>query len=379
VNSPGWRPIWGPLAFDVALAVAVVVPFYSASMGKGGIAGLVDRSAYPAVLIEAIHVAVAPFLIARRTAPLASATGVCLLTALNPSPAALVSAYAAAAYVTSPRRSWTVIAGLALAFAQPWDYGLGVEAAGLAAMVFVPALLGMYVGAQHRHTRALAEQEQAAIADEARTQERARLAAEMHDVITHRVSLMVLQAGALRTRAPDDAVRQAAEELRLIGCQALEELRGLVGVLRSHEQSRPTPAPEAVVLDVADLVGESRAAGVLIELHTDGSARPVSEVIARTAYRVVQEALTNVHKHAPGAQVDVTIRHQNERLQVTVSNTCPTREVEIALDGDGTGLSGLRRRVHLVGGDLVAGPSQDGGFQLDADLPASPSVVSWSQ
>lgn len=377
MHAPGWRPVWGPMAFDVALAL-VVFALYENSMGKGGAAGLIDRGSFPAGLVQAIHGAAAVFLVPRRRAPLLSALGVCVLTLLSPSVAAPVSAYAAGAYVTGRRRAWTVIAGLAVGFAQPWDYPDPLESAGLAAIVLAPAVLGMYVGARHRHAQALAEQSrsgQEALAEQARLHERARIAAEMHDVVTHRVSLMVLQAGALRTSAPDEAVRRAAEDLRLMGCQTLEELRDLVGVLRSHEQIGTALAAQPAVLDVSDLVAESRSAGFEVQLHTDGAAPAVSPVVVRAAYRVVQEALTNVHKHAPGAVVDVEVRYPTDRVLVTVRNTAATRDAELTLDGDGTGLAGLGKRLELAGGTLRAGPTPDGGFQVAADLPAFPGTT----
>ncbi|HEX8627646.1 MAG TPA: histidine kinase [Catenuloplanes sp.] len=363
------------MAFDVTLAL-VVLAFYETSMGKGGAAGLVDRGSFPVILVQVIHGAAAVFLAPRRRAPFLSGLCVAGLTLLSPSVAAPVSAYAVGAYVTGRRRAWVLIAALAVGFAQPWDYPDALEIAGLASMVLAPAVLGMYVGARHRHARALAEQarsEQEALAERARLQERARIAGEMHDVVTHRVSLMVLQAGALRASAPDEAVRRAAEDLRLIGCQTLEELRDLVGVLRSQEQIGTALAAQPAVLDVSELVAESRSAGIEVELHTDGKAEAVSPVIVRAAYRVVQEALTNVHKHAPGARVDVDVRYPHDRVRVTVLNTAPTREAEIALDGAGTGLTGLRKRLELVGGTLLAGPHSDGGFQVAADLPAFPT------
>jgi signal transduction histidine kinase len=363
------------MAFDIALAT-VVFAFYENSMGRGGAAGLIDRGSFPAGVVSVIHAAAAVFLVPRRRMPFVSALGVCVLTLLSPSIAAPVSAYAAGAYVTDRRRAWPLIAGLAVSFAQPWDYPDMLEVAGLASIVLAPAVLGTYVGARHRHAQALAEQarsEQQALAEQTRMQERARIAGEMHDVVTHRVSLMVLQAGALRTSTSDEAVRRAAEDLRLIGCQTLEELRDLVGVLRSQEQIGTALAAQPAALDVSDLVAESRSAGIEIDLHTDDTTTAVSPVVVRAAYRIVQEALTNVHKHAPGAQVEVQVRHPADRVRVTVRNTPATRVPEIVLEGDGTGLAGLRKRVELVGGTLVTGPREDGGFQVSADLPAFPT------
>jgi signal transduction histidine kinase len=362
------------MAFDIALALAVFA-FYQTSMGEGGSAGLVDRGSFPVGLVQVIHGGAALLLVLRRRAPVVSALGVCVLTLLSPSVAAPVSAYAVGAYVPDRRRAWPLLAGLAVAFAQPWDYYPDLlEGPSLASIVLAPAVLGMYVGAQHRHASAMAEQARQEQEARARLKERARIAGEMHDVVTHRVSLMVLQAGALQSSTTDESVRRAADDLRLVGCQTLEELRDLVGVLRSQDQIGVALAVGPTMLDVSDLVTESRSAGVEVDLHTRG-ARAVSPVTARTAYRVVQEALTNVHKHAPGAQVGVEVNYPPDRVQVTVRNTAATRTAEITLNGVGTGLAGLDKRVELVGGTLLAGPRADGGFEVSADLPGFPPTV----
>ncbi|MEV4641234.1 histidine kinase [Actinoplanes sp. NPDC049548] len=372
----GWRPAWGPAAFDIALALGVAT-LYELQMGKGGVAGLVDRSSWPLGLIQSLHALAAFALAARRLAPFASAAGVGVLTLLSPTVAALVAAYSAGAYVAGRRRAWVVITGLAVAFAQPWDYLPDVgEVAGLASMVVAAGMLGTYVGARHRHARELAMQarrEQETLAERARAEERTRIAGEMHDLITHRVSLMVLQAGALRTSTADESVRRIAEELRRAGCQTLEELRDLVGVLRAEDQIGTAPAAVPVVPDMSDLVATSRAAGVPVEAHVVGAAAAVSPVIARAAHRVAQEALTNVHKHAPGARVCVEVRHGDGRVRVAVRNTRAVPNPDIRRDGPGTGLAGLRTRVELLGGEFRAGPDPDGGFEVVADLPAVPA------
>src|SRR5690606_26893097 len=149
--------------------------------------------------------------------------------------------------------------------------------------------------------------------ERARAEERARLASEMHDVVTHRVSLMVLQAGALGVTARDEETRVAAEELRSAGCQALDELRDLVGVLQATpgeaEDSGAVGAGGSVAtLDLSHLVAESESVGASVELVEEGDAARMSPVVARTAYRIVQEALTNVRKHAPGADARVRVR-----------------------------------------------------------------------
>jgi signal transduction histidine kinase len=218
-----------------------------------------------------------------------------------------------------------------------------------------------------------AEREQQLLAAQARAEERARLAGEMHDVVTHRVSLMVLQAGALRVTAPDEPTRKAAEELRAAGCRALDELRDLVGILRTTPDGGRTPQEaHPSTAELAMLAAESTAVGLATDLVEDGDPQLASPVVGRTVYRIVQEALTNARKHAPGARVRVRVRYDPANVRVTIRNTPPTRPVDAGLigTGSGLGLAGLGRRVELVGGTLHAGPAPDGGFLVEATLPS---------
>ncbi|WP_344907681.1 sensor histidine kinase [Actinomadura meridiana] len=244
------------------------------------------------------------------------------------------------------------------------------------AVVVIAALIGMYVAARRRVVQGLteraerAETERHLLAERARAEERARLAAEMHDVVAHRVTLMVLQAGALRVRAPDEATRAAAEELRGTGCQALDELRDVVGLLRRGPGAGPA-ADSGPLPDLSALVAESAAVGVPVELAEHGDPPPASPAVGRTAYRVVQEALTNARKHAPGAAVHVDVRYRIDGVTLIVRNAAASGEpdAELAASGSGMGLAGLRERVELIGGTFTAGPHLD-GFRVEAALPA---------
>jgi signal transduction histidine kinase len=235
-------------------------------------------------------------------------------------------------------------------------------------------LLALYFTARHEVLQGLrdraerAEQERYLLAGQARAEERARLAGEMHDVVTHRVSLMVLQAGALGITATDEATRQAAEELRAAGCQALDELRDLVGILRTEPESDPTPSTSGLPA----LIAESTAVGTPAELTEDGDPALASPVVGRTVYRIVREALTNARKHAPGAHVFVQIGYRESQVRVVVSNGPAARSAgrELSATGSGVGLAGLRQRVELMHGTLRAGPAAGGGFRVEAVLPA---------
>jgi signal transduction histidine kinase len=213
-----------------------------------------------------------------------------------------------------------------------------------------------------------AERERYLLAEQARADERARLAGEMHDVVTHRVSLMVLQAGALGITATDQATRQAAEELRTAGCQALDELRDLVGILRTEPNGDQTPSTSGIPA----LVAESASVGTPAELAEEGDPALASPVVGRTAYRIVREALTNARKHAPGAPALVQISYGESQVSLVVSNGPPPRrsDSELTATGSGLGLANLRQRIELVHGTLRAGPTPAGGFCLEATLPA---------
>ncbi|MEU9991414.1 histidine kinase [Streptomyces sp. NPDC048045] len=285
----------------------------------------------------------------------------------------LPAAYGPLFYQRNRRTAYLALAAFTLVVMRPWEPSVTNMTIGLLRTAVGP-LLALYFDARRRLMRALveraerAERERHLLAEQARAEERARLAGEMHDVVTHRVSLMVLQAGALRVTAPDEATRRAAEELRAAGCQALEELRDLVGILRTAPEGDRTPS----VAGFADLIAESAAVGTLAELIEEGDPALASPVVGRTAYRVLREALTNVRKHAPGARVNVRVEYGSAQVRLTVHNTPPTGRPRSGLAGTGSGLgiAHLRQRIELVHGTLRAGPCSDGGFSLEATLPA---------
>lgn len=255
-------------AADAGLAGVVTVLSATSFFGHGAGVVSIDVSEPGGLLV---HIASGLALAWRRRAPFPTAVAIAFLAVLNPSIATLFGAYATAAYVDR-RRAFAVIAVLVLAII-PW-YNLDVwNASGATSMVLVPALAGLYVSSRRGLTAIRAEQadrEQELLFERIRREERDRIAGEMHDVVTHRVSLMVLQAGALQAKAPDETVRSAAADLRAVGVKALEELRDLVGILHSERQigsaARTGPGP----LDVTDLITESRTAGVQVDFVPTG-------------------------------------------------------------------------------------------------------------
>ncbi|MCC2278450.1 MULTISPECIES: sensor histidine kinase [Streptomyces] len=269
-----------------------------------------------------------------------------------------------------------------------------------------PVLLGLYVGARRRLVESLRERadglerELSLLADRAeeraewaRNEERTRIAREMHDVVAHRVSLMVVHAAALQAVAlkdPEKASRNAAL-VGDMGRQALTELRSMLGVLRTASDTAPAvePAPEPERLaavaaaasarvkaaeagpsleELADLVEQSRAAGMAVELSLEGEERPYTAPVESTAYRVVQEALTNVHKHAPGAKAVVRVAHREAEVALQIENG-PSDGPGPGLPSGGNGLIGMRERVAALGGVFVSGPTDAGGFRVSAVIP----------
>ncbi|HEX3361001.1 MAG TPA: histidine kinase [Solirubrobacterales bacterium] len=206
-------------------------------------------------------------------------------------------------------------------------------------------------------------------ADQARAAERERIAREMHDVLAHRISLLSLHAGALEYRpdAPPEEIAATAGVVREAAAAALEELRDVIGVLREGTEGESRP-PQPRLADLPALIEESRVAGMRIEAELD--LPEAGGPIGRTAYRVVQEGLTNARKHAPGVLVSVKVTAAAETLRIEIRNPAPlSPPPAAALPGAGSGLIGLGERVQLADGVLRHEWDDAGGFVLIAMLP----------
>ncbi|MEW1951825.1 histidine kinase [Terrabacter sp. NPDC080008] len=242
------------------------------------------------------------------------------------------------------------------------------------------------------HERALtAEREQAMRVVQAQVAERARIAREMHDVLAHRISLVAMHSGALayRTDLTPEQVAETAEIVRASANRALTELRAVLGVLRdvpgpgASEHGSPE-APQPTLDDLDTVVAEARSAGTTVHLERSGDLDAVPEQVSRSAYRIVQEGLTNARKHAAGAAVRVSVSTapgggpDDEAVQVTLRNAVPRHDARAAEGirpeptvGSGLGLLGLTERAVLAGGELTYGPDRAGDFVLRARLPWS--------
>lgn len=216
-----------------------------------------------------------------------------------------------------------------------------------------------------------AETEAQLRAEQAQRLAREAIAREMHDVLAHRISLVALHAGALEVRPdlPVEQVRESAALLRTTAHQALEELRGAIGVLRGKADEEAPSVPQPTLHDIPRLVEQTRQAGAKIDFDMDVTGE-TSAALGRDAYRIVQEALTNAAKHAPGAPATVRVTGgPGEGVSVSVRNARPVPVGAAAVPGAGSGLIGLRERVDLAGGTLRHGPDERGEFVVSASLP----------
>ncbi|MFF7385363.1 histidine kinase [Streptomyces griseoluteus] len=267
--------------------------------------------------------------------------------------------------------------------------GLGQVA--LAVFQTVPFALAWVLGDSMRTRRAYfaqleeraarLEKEREAQAKVAVAAERARIARELHDVVAHNVSVMVVQAdGAayVLDAAPDQA-RQALETISSTGRQALAEMRRLLGVLRTGEhQEGGEYVPQPDVEQIDDLIEQCRDAGLPVDFKVEGTPRPLPSGVELTAYRIVQEALTNTRKHG-GAEAGASVRlvYFDDGLGLLVEDDGKGAPHELyeegGADGQGHGLIGMRERVGMVGGTLDAGPRPGGGFRISALLPLKPA------
>jgi signal transduction histidine kinase len=222
------------------------------------------------------------------------------------------------------------------------------------------------------------EREREAQAKVAVAAERARIARELHDVVAHNVSVMVVQADGA-AYVLDTAPEQSREALATIsdtGRQALAEMRRLLGVLRTGEPARAGDAyvPQPGVDQLADLVDQVRGTGLTVDFKVEGTPRPLPSSVELTAYRIVQEALTNTRKHGgPSVEANVRLTYGDGELALLAEDDGRGAQRELyedgGADGLGQGLIGMRERVGMVGGRLRAGPRPGGGFRIDAVLP----------
>ena len=217
----------------------------------------------------------------------------------------------------------------------------------------------------------LAERHRDELARAAVEAERARIARELHDVVSHAISLVAIQAQAIRARLgpPHEAEAEDLRAVEVTARQAMVELRRLFGVLRAG--SDPVPlAPQPGLAQLPELVSRTSGAGLSIDLEIQGEPGTISSGLELAGYRIVQEALTNVVRHAGASRANVSVRCSRERLELCVEDD--GRGAQSSPNGHGRGLIGMRERVDLYGGTLETGPGRLGGFRVEARLPCDP-------
>jgi signal transduction histidine kinase len=274
------------------------------------------------------------------------------------------------------RRAW---AGLAIVLGGIITVVYNIPGHATAELVVIPVDFGISWAAgfalrdraqkaEAAETRAAqAEREREAAARVAVAEERARIARELHDIVAHAVSVMVLQVGAVRHQLPDELGEQrgALTDVERAGRTALAEMRRLLAAMRREgEEAELLPQPGLDGID--SLLSEIGRAGLPVELHVDGEPVPLPRGIDLSAYRIVQEGLTNALKHAQASDADVTFRYGPSELEIEVRDN---GQGSSTTDGLGHGLVGVRERVKLYGGEMSAGSANGGGFVLSTRLP----------
>ena len=422
-GDPRKSPTGGLRWFTVAAEGAVAV-LYLAAAASGSI-GFFDS--LPSVLKATLVFAAVALLLLRRKLPLMALLGLAAIAGALPTAGLLTAAvaYTAARRVEAPRQRVGLLltaAGLPLLISilgslltdyGGWVAGFALGAVVAGAGVAIPGLVGTSAGQQERLLRALRDRAASAeearrLADDAsRVEERSRIAAEMHDLVGHRLSLISLHTGglemALATKAPE--LKDDAAQIRLATRGAMQELREVLGVLGPLGRDTGTEAltdATGTRPDIEALAEESRAAGIPVTFTWRGPDLDTLEPrVRRAVHRVVRESLTNVHRYATGAAVELTVTHTDgrtaphaathasdrtgdgineqtgdhagDRITVRVRNGAPPAPPEATTGlGTGRGLTGLRERLRLLGGELHTGPTPVGGFLVEATLPSRP-------
>jgi signal transduction histidine kinase len=270
--------------------------------------------------------------------------------------------------------SWVVVAaGGVTVFGGMLIYGQPLTEAILTAAV--PILVGVVVRTRRGSTELLAVQERRHEGERALLEERQRIARELHDVVAHHMSVIAIQAeaGPYKVQDPPKELVESFAEIRAGALSGLKELRRVLGVLRSDT---PDIAPQPGLDDLDGLLESARSAGVTVSADVSGTARPLPAGVDLSAYRIIQEALSNVMRHAPGAAAQVKLYYGDAALVVEIRNDhCPPgtgtpgEQDRVPGDGGGHGIIGMRERATMLGGHLQAGPTEKGEFLVTAALP----------
>jgi signal transduction histidine kinase len=376
-TQPGARLWWRPPAVDVLLAVAMAsYAFYDV---------WVNQSWTGPVWVNALVVTAMTLSLAfRRTLPLVvlgvvGGSIVGLGVAYGSAQAwssvfpFVVAVYSAAAY---SQHLWAVLVSVAAIVVLRDANDPNLTSIGDSLFSSTLAVLTVMAGVEGRRLQTRTSRlddraeslarEEARIAADAAADERRRIARELHDIISHGLGVIVLQAGAADQIIATDPARakEVLASIRTIGNEAIGELGALLGLVR--EGTEPSLEPQPTLDDLPTLVEHARDAGMHIDLEVDRGNAHLSPALELSAYRIVQEGLTNAQKHAPGAQVAVRVSVADQRLGISIVDDAPTATTA---PGSRRGLAGIAERVTVFGGQLQAGPNADQGWAVEASLP----------
>ena len=321
-------------------------------------------------------------LLVRRRRPFAVLGLLVAGTVLSPVEIAWQLPLMLALYTVGAHRSWeatltavAAVLGVALAYSLAGGPNFPIGAVvGTAILSGVAAAIGLYVGGKRASEVALRDRadrldrERELVAEAAVAAERVRIAQELHDVVAHNVSLIVVQAQALGATAGDERVRRATDDLADLGRQTMAEMHRTLKLLRAPGVDPVALEPQPGLADLQALLDRSRSAGVNVELAVQGAVRPLPQGVDLSAFRIVQEALTNVVKHAGRARARVQLTYGPDALELTIVDSGRGMAGGPAANG-GHGLIGMRERTALFGGTLTAGPRDGDGFEVHASLP----------
>ncbi|HEY7136665.1 MAG TPA: histidine kinase [Acidimicrobiia bacterium] len=358
---------------DVLIAAACAVVELSSAALNAQESGSPQLTVFRALLL----VATCMPLVARRRAPITvlSVTGaLSLVYGIAPYPdpvlplALLVALFTVAERASRPTA--LVVLGISLVAGIMGNVLAGDAPARNYYFAVVVIGLAWVLGDLQRTRRDDVERERAEQARRAVTEERARIARELHDVVAHHVSMIVVQSEANASVASSPESAAAFDAMAGTGRLALAELRRLLGLLR-EDAGAPPVAPQPGLSSVETLVSQVRAAGLPVELAVEGAPRPLPAGIDVSAYRILQEALTNSLKHAGPASASVVVRYRDDAVELRVVDDGAATDA-VATNGDaasGHGIVGMRERVALCGGELRVGPRPTGGYEVRALLP----------
>jgi signal transduction histidine kinase len=365
---------------DVLLATLLAVPVL------GSLAWHADRGDQPLLLLLGLPALGSIFL--RRSRPAAALLVAVAVRAAIPSDEALQLPVLAALYTIATVTEWRVAAaaaagaaGVSIIAGAAWGSGNVNEHGGLlgyaigaASSCAAAVALGLYAAARRRVLDGLRERaerlerEQELLAERAVAEERTRIAQELHDIVAHNVTMMVVEAHALGATIQDERVMQRTDAIADLGRQAMSEMHTTLKLLRGDSETADL-APQPGLDQLERLVDQLRRAGLEVELAIEGLPHPLPRSVELSAYRIIQEALTNVVKHARGARTEVRLSYASEALELTVVDHGDTaRPAAAGAPSSGHGLIGMRERVALFGGTLTTNPLPD-GFQVTATLP----------